>query len=104
MAEFTTGPWKNNCFRVVAPGVPGGMYGGREVCDTGQGRGSSEECEANAILIAQAPSLLEACEALLHLAAETYDVSDEEFNGHPAVIMAKSTVSAAKGSGNGEVR
>lgn len=63
MNEFkgTPGPWIANCFLVVAPGVPEGIYGGREICHTGQGRTTSAEAESNAKLIAAAPELLAAC-------------------------------------------
>ena len=63
-STFTPGPWKSNCFLVTdTSGV--GMYGGREICHTGGGRGTSDESEANARLIAAAPELLAACEAAL---------------------------------------
>lgn len=56
MGGFTPGPWKSNCFLVVATSRPGGLHGGQEICHTGGGRTNGDEAEANAALIAAAPT------------------------------------------------
>lgn len=64
----TPGPWKNNCFLVVATnskGVMSNVYGGKSVCHTGGHGNPSEESEANAVLIASSPDMLEVLKELL---------------------------------------
>lgn len=80
--SHTPGPWKADCFLVTAPNVPFGQYGGREICHTGGGRGPSEECEANAHLIAAAPALLAALKGVVRVA----DRQTDEFDAARAAI------------------
>ena len=78
--SHTPGPWHNDCFLVTA------TQGRREICHTGEGRGTSEECEANARLIAAAPDLLAALVGVVRVA----DRATVEFDAARAAI-AKAT-------------
>lgn len=99
MSEHTPGPWEAHCFLVVAQKSKGCSksvaYAGREICHTGEGRGPSEESEANARLIAASPDLLAACEAFI----EAWDKSHQLEKTDVAMRLARAAITRAKGAG-----
>lgn len=95
--SHTKGPW--NCIRASA--------GGREiitsdvspvdVCVLSRSNKSPEEINANALLIAAAPELLEALEELYHLIDDAHD-GDRVFTLELAQ-KAKAAIAKARGQG-----
>lgn len=78
MPDFTPGPWEASGWRVCHS--LGGKIG--VVCDTANNAKSrTEENKANARLIAAAPDLLAACQAVLRSPLLRCAVDDEEHEG-----------------------
>jgi hypothetical protein len=97
----TPGPWMANCFLVTASNgrevTHTGLLGRRHSSSTGVSGG--EEDEANARLIAAAPDLLAACEAVLFLQRidQTIGGKHVEYSLHPeAVRMLKEAIARLK--------
>jgi hypothetical protein len=95
MSEFTKGPW-----HVYANTVTAGETKGNDVRAESDpwGRVCKDCSMEDARLIAAAPDLLAACEAVLILAGNV--MSSEECNDNWAVKKARAAIAAAKGGTN----
>lgn len=98
-AKHTAGPWRvftsTSGFRLIGIGELNGT--GVADCGFGVWRGGSEEAMANARLIAAAPDLLEALEAL-RLQALQSDVNNPANEwGREALAMAHAAINKARG-------
>ena len=98
MSKHTPGPWRNDCFMVLAPPNVGN-YKGREICHTGgHDIRDGNESEANARLIAAAPDLLAACEQLMeYLKLLPLDENNDAAWASNAPQLARAAIAKAKG-------
>lgn len=99
MTAHTPGPWEiehghHECVNTST--LPWAMTGpgGREVCQSPNGVDVDDEDDANACLIAAAPDLLAACEAMLEWVARETDDRDWP---HPVLDQARAAIAKARG-------
>jgi len=71
MTEHTPGPWENDNGVVAGKDIKDLTRPSFDIFDVSHWHGNKEEAQANAHLIAAAPDLLSACEAIAHGMKET---------------------------------